>query len=123
METLTEQKLKTLLLVLEKDSLAKRVARLFAICKPEKGFAPIGGGFSFDSERLGKLDEQRHRIVHGEGYQNAEAVASADLWFLVQSGLFLWAMVNKTYDVKLNPLYAIGVELPSGGEASSPSRE
>lgn len=112
--SLMAQKLEAHMEALEKESLFKRIDRLFAICKPKKDFAPIGGGFTFDSDRITKLDEKRHSIVHGEGYQGVDSLPDDDLEFLVKSGLFMWAMVNRKFDVKLDPFYAMGIELPGG---------
>jgi hypothetical protein len=108
--SLTSAKLEAHLTALEKESIFKRIDRLFAICKPEKDYAPISG-FSFDLERIARVDEQRHRIVHGEAYTGFTTPVSEELEFLVKSGLFLFAMVNMKYGVKVNPLYAIGIEL------------
>jgi hypothetical protein len=110
---LTTQKLETHIDALDKESMLKRIDRLFAVCKPDKDFTPIGGEFAFDLQRICKLDEQRHRIVHGEGYQDRESLLNDDLEFLVKTGLFLWSMVNMRFDVILNPLYAMGIELPT----------
>ena len=109
--SLTSGKLDGHLKSLERQSISKRIERLFAVCKPEDDFAPVGGGFKFDLERLGRLDEQRHNVVHGEGYRDFEGLLNEDLEFLVKSGLFLVSMVNMRYEVKINPLYAVGIEL------------
>jgi hypothetical protein len=82
------------------------------VSKPPRDFAPVGGGFVFDPERIGKLDEERHKIVHGVGYNEFGGLRDTDLDFLVKSGLFLWAMVSKTQNVKLNPLYAMNIDAP-----------
>jgi hypothetical protein len=111
LESLLKEKLESYITALEKESIAKRIDRLFAICKPEPGYVPITG-FSFDLERIKNLDETRHRIVHGEGYKNVATPIKDDLEFLVKSGLFLFAMVNMRYGVKVNPFYAVGIEPP-----------
>lgn len=111
-ESLIKAKLGAHLVALEKDSIVKRIERLFAICKPEPEYVAING-FSFDLERMKKLDDTRHRIVHGEGYEIVATPIREDLEFLVKSGLFMFAMVNMRYGVKVNLFYAIGIEPPT----------
>ena len=58
------QKLDEFFEQLERESLLKKTDLLFAKCQPPKDWAPIGH-YQFDRERLQKLDEVRHEIVHG----------------------------------------------------------
>lgn len=120
-DSVVSAKLEAHLAGLEKESIIKRIDRLFAICKPPEGYAPIGG-YSFDRDRLAQIDERRHRIVHGQAYTGFTADGSDELEFMVKTGLFFFAMVNMRYNVKVNPLVALGIE-PSntGGVAADPA--
>jgi hypothetical protein len=48
---------------LERESLLKKVDRLFQLCKPKKQ-TYLTNGFKFDRDRLKRLDALRHAIVH-----------------------------------------------------------
>lgn len=93
---------------LERESLLKRVDRLFRLCQPEQNFEGVLG-FRFDRDRLKRLDELRHRIVHQDVDESAFVTVEKDLEFLFQSGLHLWAMVNAKYGVKVDVRNFVGL--------------
>lgn len=51
---------------LERRSLLTKIDLLVARCKPPADWSPIDG-YQFDRSRLQRLDELRHKIVHGSG--------------------------------------------------------
>jgi hypothetical protein len=85
---------------LERESLPKRVQRLFALCKPNPS-AEYVIGFKFDGDRLASLDTLRHRLVHHEEKESDFTSVESDLEFLFQVGIHLWAMLNKERGVTL----------------------
>jgi hypothetical protein len=94
---------------LDRQSVKSRIERLFAVCKPAEDFAPVDK-FEFDLDRVVALDLTRQDVVHGKGYKEFAGLSNSDLEFLVKTGIFLWAMVSKAFDLKLNPLYAAGID-------------
>ena len=51
---------------LERDSLLKKVDLLFQLCTPPKGYAPLNN-YVYDRDRLEKIDDARHGIIHRNG--------------------------------------------------------
>lgn len=86
---------------LERKSLLKKVDRLFQLCKPKKQVY-LTNGFRFDRDRLEKLDELRHTIVHNPGWSRNLSKVDDDLEFLRRSGLHLVVMISETYPAGLN---------------------
>ena len=118
-DQLLAHKLEEHLCALERESLLKRVDRLFTLCPPAVGFEGIRG-FRFDRARLERLDGLRQAIVHRDVEASEFATAEPDVEFLFQSGLHLWAIVNAKYGVQVDVRHFIGFwgskakEKPSG---------
>ncbi len=64
-EEVLKKKLDEYLEQLERESLLKKVDALFARCKPPEHYDPMHG-YSFDRDRLKRLDEYWHKIIHGD---------------------------------------------------------
>jgi hypothetical protein len=92
----------------ERESLLSRVDRLFALCKPKPGFEGVKG-YKFNRDRLARLDDLRHQVVHHETGPSAFVDIDADLEFIFQAGLHLWGMVNRHYGVKIDVRYLFGL--------------
>jgi len=105
-ENLFRSKLADHLKVLERESLLKKVDRLFQLCKPPSGFAPILG-YQFNRDRVQALDQIRHDIIHGDAAGKLLADMEGSIKFLLNTGLFLLGLVNHRYDVRLDPDYFI----------------
>lgn len=86
---------------LERESLLKKVDRLFQLCKPKKQMY-LTNGFKFDRDRLERLDALRHAIVHAPGKRRQFPSVADDLDFLRKSGLHLVVMLSETYEAGLN---------------------
>ena len=84
---------------LERESLVKRVDRLFQLCKPSGDYSRAG--YSYDRGRLEKIDRDRQAIVHGDGVVLVDV--GGMLEFLLETGLFLFGMVNHRYGVRIDP--------------------
>ena len=109
-EELWNSRLEAYLTALERESLRKRTERLFGVCTPPREFDPIGN-FKYDLISVERLDKVRQDIIHGSG-PNTIHNCDAELEYLVKVGLYFFAMVNKAFGVKVNPLFALGLELP-----------
>jgi hypothetical protein len=98
-QELFKRKLSQHLEALEKESLVKRVDRLFQLCKPSGDY--VRRGYSYDRQRLEQIDRDRQAVIHGDGVLliNCEAA----LEFLLETGLFLFGMVNHRYGVRMDP--------------------
>jgi hypothetical protein len=87
---------------LGRDPLLKRVDRVFALCQPD-GTKSLIRGFTFDLERLTDIDRLRHAVVHGKEKRAPIPNVADKIEYLFQCGLYLFAMVNDRYDVKVDP--------------------
>ena len=98
-ETLFNQRLSQHVAALERDSLVKRVDRLFKICRPSSDYSRLG--YSYDRDRLEKIDLDRQAFIHGDGVVLSHV--HTVLEFLLETGLFLFGMVNHHYGVRFDP--------------------
>jgi hypothetical protein len=106
-ESLLATKLESHLKTLDRESLLTRIDRLFALCKPEPETELITG-YVFDRGRVEELDKLRQTVMHSaEGARIAIPDCESAIQFLFQTGLHLWAMLNKKYGVKMDPLHNI----------------
>ena len=98
-ETLFNQRLSQHVEALERNSLVKRVDRLFQLCKPSGYYSRPG--YSYDRDRLEKIDQDRQAVIHDDGVvlRHVDTV----LKFLFETGLFLFGMVNHRYGVRFDP--------------------
>jgi hypothetical protein len=85
----------------ERESLLKKVDRLFQLCKPKKSIF-LTNGFQFDRDRLKELDNLRHAIVHAPEYEKQFSKLLEDLDFLRKSGLHIASMIAETYNTGIN---------------------
>jgi len=85
-----------------RQSLLTRTDRMFALCKPAIG-TTILRDFSFDRNRLERLDTLRHEVVHGIGNESRVTDIDGEIEFLHKTGLFLASMVHLSYGVQVDP--------------------
>ena len=104
-ESLRASELNMALETLKRESLLKRVDRIFALCQPSANLELIHG-YLFDRDRLEILDKIRHEIIHGAGISTSIQNVDEALEFLVRTGLHLFALINWKYDIKLDPALA-----------------
>jgi len=88
---------------LERDSLLKKVDLLFQLCTPPRDYRPINN-YAYDRDRLEKIDDARHRIIHRDGMGKTVANIDDDLDFILKTANYLLALVNNKYGVQLNVL-------------------
>lgn len=83
-------------------SLLSKIDRLFGLCKPEPGFSPLND-YSYDRDRLQKLDEIRHEIVHGDSAMPQLTNIEEDILYLRQTSSYLMALLGHKYNLKIDP--------------------
>jgi hypothetical protein len=100
-EEIRDELIEEKLAQLERESLLKKVDLLFRLCPPPPAFAPINN-YEFDRERLKKIDDDRHGIIHKDGLGRPIAKIDGDLDFISGTANYLLALVNQRYGVQLN---------------------
>jgi hypothetical protein len=91
---------------LDRESLLVKADKLFQVCQPQSGFAPIHN-YEYDRDHLLKLDEMRHDIVHKSSSVPVLPNGDNDIWFLQQTTLFFMSLVNLKYDLRMNPNHMV----------------
>jgi hypothetical protein len=107
-------KLNDYLSELERESLITKVEKLFALSQPPAGFDPVEN-YAYDPDRLKRLDEKRHDLVHGAGPAAPIPTIDADLEFLERTQIFLFTLVNERYGIKLDSRY---MQFPASGSST-----
>lgn len=90
---------------LERESILKKIDSIFSVCRPAANFQPIED-YTYDRQTLGRIDQERHDLVHGELPSNCQ-VSVNDILFLQQTSLFLCAMVNERFGVQADVVMAM----------------
>jgi len=67
---------------IERSSLPAKAGTLYVVCKPPPGWKPYLQVYEYDRERLARLDDERHRIVHAPGDPIDLANIQDDLYFI-----------------------------------------
>ena len=96
---------------LERESLLKKVDLLFQLCTPPKGYSPIHN-YAYDRDRLEKIDDDRHAIIHGNSMGKPVTNINDDLDFIWKTVNYLLALVNHKYGVQLNPIKVFKLPIP-----------
>jgi len=107
-EAIREELIQAKLNQLERESLLTKVDLLFRLCPPPKDFAPIGN-YAFDRDRLERIDGNRHRIIHANGFREALANVEEDLEFVSKTANYLMWVVNQKYGVQVHPFKIFGL--------------
>jgi len=107
-----KRKLDEFLERLERESLLKKADLLFARCQPPEKWSPTHD-YAYDRDRLQRLDDYRHEVIHGERLGKGIGNADAEVDYLMRTVLFLMGLVNLRYKVMINPFYSMtGKEPP-----------
>ena len=86
---------------LERQSLLAKIDRLFQLCKPNKQCL-LTNGFRFDRDRLLRLDNLRHEIVHTPGKPQPFSSLHQDLEFMQNCGMHVFAMLNECFNLRFS---------------------
>jgi hypothetical protein len=65
-------------------------------------------GYSFDHKLIEAFDRQRHEIIHGRALGKPLSlftVSDSTLFYLMQTGMYLGALVNFKYKLQIDPNY------------------
>lgn len=108
-DEMIQEKLKQL----ERESLLKKLDLLFQLCTPPKGYAPINN-YVYDRDRLEKIDDARHGIIHRNSMGKPLTSIDDDLDFISKTANYLLALVNQKYDVKLNIIKVFNLPISPG---------
>jgi hypothetical protein len=108
-DTIREELIGARLNQLERESLLTKVDLLFRLCPPPKAFAPIRN-YSFDRDRLERIDGDRHRIIHSGGFTGNLMTIDEDLDFVSTTVLYLMALVEQKYHLTPGALTILRVE-------------
>ena len=103
---------------LERESLLKRVDRLFALCQPPHGFDPMRN-YTFDRDRVEQIDHLRQRIVHGDDPFTPIPDIRIQVEYMAKTAMFMMTLVNHRYKIKFNPLHTFTSLV--GAKPSAPS--
>lgn len=117
-DSLFAQRLNEHLSIFERESLLKKVDRLFQLSKPPGGYEPIRN-YKFDRDRLEVLDRFRHDVIHGDDQNSTFRDVHGSLDFLFHTGIFLVALVNNHYGVKLDPFHWVKIQASSADAKDS----
>ncbi len=99
---------------LERKSLLKKLDSLHTVCRPSDGWSALGD-YAYDRERLKRLDETRHDVVHGGDVVWPLPKGDDDLWYIQKTCTHLMVLVNQRYKVKMNTAYLSRAYGTSGG--------
>ena len=86
---------------LERESLLSKVDRVFQVCRPTKQ-EYLTNGFYFDRDRLTRLDDLRHKVIHSPGGDWGFETLYEDLDFMRNSGLHIFALVAERFGLSLS---------------------
>lgn len=97
---------------LERESLLKKADLLFARCLPPEKWSPMRT-YTYDRDRLKRLDDYRHEIIHGDSIEHGIKNASEEVDYMSRTVLFLMGLVNLRYKLMIDPFYSLtGQEMP-----------
>src|SRR5262249_36314127 len=96
---LRQVKLDTLLDDLEMESLEDKIDRLYARCRPERGWSPMHG-YAFELARINRLDKLRQDIVHGEALGKPIEHVDDEYDYMNRTCMYFMGLVNLRYGLK-----------------------
>jgi hypothetical protein len=96
---------------LERGSLLNKVDLLFQLCKPPKDDVLINN-YVYDRERLQKIDDARHSVIHRNSMGLPIPDIDGDLDFISRTANYLMALVNHKYGVRLDVAKVFNLRIP-----------
>ncbi|MCK4462341.1 MAG: hypothetical protein KAW46_11095 [candidate division Zixibacteria bacterium] len=85
---------------LQRESVIKRCDFLHEICQPTDD-AKRMGEYKFDRDRLRKLDDARHNIIHEPNILGKTETLRDDLDYLTRTGMYFLKIMHYKYDLKI----------------------
>lgn len=104
-EDIRRSKLEAILADLEMESLEKKIDRLHARCKPEKGWSSMRG-YAFDMERIKRLDKLRQDIVHGDALGRPIADVENEFDYMQRTCMYFMGLVHYRYGLQIDAVQA-----------------
>ncbi len=101
-EQLLRRKLAEFFQQLDREPLVKKADHLFARCTPPEKWRPIED-YEYDRDRLKRLDQYRHDVVHGGGLQKEISAIDDEIAFLQKTCIFFTMLVVAKYQIKFHP--------------------
>jgi hypothetical protein len=97
-DAIRQQLLESFLNQLERESLPRRIERLLGVCKPSTATLS-SEGYSFDLERIRRVDDQRHRLMHGGASAPKMEEVEAELAYLEATTYRLMSCLFEAFDI------------------------
>jgi len=97
---------------LEHESLLDKIDMLFRVCPPPKNTG-IVNKYSYDRNTIQRIDDVRHRIIHSSGFAEPITNAAEDIEYFCNTALFLMAIVNRKYNLRIDPTKFFNIPLPA----------
>ena len=85
---------------LKNESLPNKIAVLQAVCKP--GSAQLLKGYVYDAERMKRIDDFRHTVVHEKIVKSPDDVI-ADVEFMERTQVYLSVLVSHRHGLTISP--------------------
>ncbi|MCL5102939.1 MAG: hypothetical protein M1133_02325 [Armatimonadetes bacterium] len=88
-------------------SMPEKARRLFAACKPADDWVPqdLARVYTYDRERLEKLDNLRHKVVHGLAPLNGLGIFDNESFFMNMTVIYWLKMVEERCGIVVNPTH------------------
>ena len=86
---------------LGRESLLTKIDLLFKLCTPPKDYAPVND-YAYDRSRVERIDGQRHKMIHENGFDTSLPTLEEDLEFLSRTTWFLMGLVNQKHGLAIN---------------------
>jgi len=102
-----------------RESLITKIDLLFKLCPPPTGFAPLNN-YTYDRDRIEKIDAQRHNMIHENGFGTALPKLEEDLKYLYKTAWFLMGLVNKKHDLRLDMRQYFNLQVATPQEVTPP---
>jgi hypothetical protein len=84
-----------------RESLLTKIDLLFKLCAPPKDYAPMNN-YVYDRARIEKIDDQRHNMIHENGFGEVLPTLAEDLEYLSKTAWFLMGLVNQKHNLKID---------------------
>jgi hypothetical protein len=104
------------------ESVMVKADMIFRLCKLPAEFKSKEG-YAYDKDRLSTLDEQRHKIVHGDGLGSRFPNVEEDLEYLHDTSMHFIRMVFQKYHLEVHPKVIREFLKFPDREAASPADE
>lgn len=110
-EDLLKEAVERRLRQLRNDSLLEKADMLHRVCQPPANFAPLNN-YAYDRERLERIDEARHRVVHGDSLGETLPNVESDLEYIGKTVNYFMGLVNEHCGLQIDPMIVFNLPRP-----------